>query len=63
MRREDIGFFEVLRYGFEFIDGNPKIVIHQVKAIDKKGKYIKFVKLENLSDYLSEFDVVFKKIK
>lgn len=63
MNREDIGHLEVVRYGFEFIDGEPKIVIHQVKALDKDGKYIKFVRLAKLSEYLCDFKIVFKDLK
>jgi hypothetical protein len=61
MKKDDIGHLEITRYNWELVDGEPKIVIHQVKALDKNGKYIKFVKLEKVVDYLFEFDVVFKR--
>jgi len=63
MKKQDIGHLEITRYSFQEVNGDPKIVIHQVKALDKNGKYIKFVKLEGVHDYLSEFKVKFKPLK
>ena len=53
---------EIVRYTFEFIDGNPKIIIHQIKVLDKDNKYIKFVSLEKVMPYLKDFPITFKKI-
>ena len=57
---EDIGSFQITKYNFEFVDGNPKIVISMVKVLDKNGKYIKFAKLKEVEPYLSKFHVTFK---
>ena len=57
---EDIGSFQITKYNFEFVDGNPKIVISMVKVLDKNGKYIKFAKLKEVEPYLSKFPVTFK---
>ena len=32
--------FEITRYHYELVDGEPKIVISMVKVLDKDGKYI-----------------------
>lgn len=53
---------EIVRYSFEFIDGNPKIIIHQIKVLDEKGKYIKFASNEKVFKYLKDFPVTFKNI-
>mgnify|MGYP003503024837 FL=1 len=57
---EDVGSFQITKYNFEFVDGNPKIVISMVKVLDKNGKYIKFAKLKEVELYLSKFPVTFK---
>ena len=57
---EEIGSFEITRYEFQYIDGNPKIVISMVKVLDKNGKYIKFAKLKEVETYLSKYPVTFK---
>ena len=57
---ENLGSFEIVKYKFEFINGEPKIIISMVKALDKNGKYIKFVKLESVIDYLYKYPVTFK---
>ena len=36
------------------------IKINQIKAVDKKGKYIKFVKLKEVMPYLSKYNVKFR---
>jgi hypothetical protein len=59
---ERLNSFEVVRYSFETIDGQPKIVIHQIKALDENGKYIKFVKLKEVTPYLSEYPITFKEL-
>ena len=53
---------QVVRYSFEFIDGNPKIIIHQIKVLDESGKYIKFASNEKVFKYLKDFPVTFKDI-
>ncbi len=59
---EEIGSFQIVRYEFKYIDGEPKIVISMVKVLDKNGKYIKFAKLKEVEPYLSKFPVTFKSI-
>jgi len=56
-----IGSLEITKYDFEYVDGEPKIVISMVKVLDKDGKYIKFVKLKEVEPYLSQYPVTFKK--
>ena len=59
---KQLGSFEIVRYSFELIKGEPKILIHQIKALDVNGAYIKFAKLESVLPYLSEYPVDFKKL-
>tara|TARA_R100001440_G_scaffold39562_2_gene59041 strand:- start:4474 stop:4665 length:192 start_codon:yes stop_codon:yes gene_type:complete len=47
---------QVVRYEYNGKD----IVIKQIKALDEKGKYIKFVKLEKVMPYLSKMPITFK---
>ena len=56
----NVGSFEITKYGFEIIDGDPKIVISMIKVLDKNGKYIKFAKLKDVENYLSKYPVTFK---
>ena len=58
-----IGSLEVVKYNFELIDGNPKIVISMIKVLDENGKYIKFAKLQNILPYLSKYPITFKDIE
>lgn len=58
-----IGSFEITRYKFELIEGEPKIVISMVKVLDTEGKYIKFAKLKEVEPYLSSYPVKFKVIE
>ena len=60
---KEVGFLEVVRYGFEYHDGKPSIIIHQVKVCDTEGKYIKFAKLKEVEPYLSEFEIHFKPLE
>ena len=53
---------QIVRYSFEFIDGKPKIIIHQIKVLDENGKYIKFASNEKVFKYLKDFPVTFKDI-
>ena len=59
---KQLGSFEIVRYSFENVKGEPKILIHQIKALDVNGAYIKFAKLEAVLPYLSEYPVDFKKL-
>ena len=56
----NVGSFEITKYGFEMIDGYPKIVISMIKVLDKNGNYIKFAKLKDVEKYLSKYPVTFK---
>lgn len=51
---------EIVRYGFEVIGGQPKIVIHQVKVLDENGKYVKFSKLKEVEPWLGKLPTRFK---
>jgi hypothetical protein len=62
MEKKEIGSLEITRYKFEYINGEPKIIIEMVKVLDKNGKYIKFAKLEKVIEYLSKYPVKFKEI-
>ncbi len=55
-----IGSLEITKYDFEYVDGDPKIVISMVKVLDENGKYIKFAKLKNVVSYLSKYPISFK---
>lgn len=57
-----VGSFEITKYHFEMVNGEPKIVISMVKVLDDAGKYIKFAKLESVIDYLSYYPVEFKNL-
>ena len=58
-----IGSLEVIKYDFELVNGNPKIVISMIKVLDEDGKYIKFAKLEEVLNYLSKYPITFKNIE
>lgn len=62
MSTENLGSFEIVRYHFEIVNNEPKIVIEMIKALDKNGKYIKFCKLKEVTDYLSKYPVKFKQL-
>lgn len=57
-----IGSFEIVKYRFEFINNEPKIIIEMVKVLDKEGKYIKFARLKDVLPYLSQYPTHFKKL-
>jgi len=59
---KEVGSFEVVRYTFQIVAGEPKIIIHQIKVLDTNSKYIKFAKLSGIINYLHLFDVKFKDI-
>tara|TARA_R110000823_G_C15816681_1_gene488824 strand:+ start:753 stop:938 length:186 start_codon:yes stop_codon:yes gene_type:complete len=57
-----IGSLEVVKYQFEMINGEPKIIISMVKVLDTNGKYIKFAKLKDVNPYLSKYPISFKQL-
>ena len=57
---KQLGSFEIVRYSFDQVKGEPKILIHQIKALDVNGAYIKFAKLEAVLPYLSQYSINFK---
>jgi NurA-like 5'-3' nuclease len=61
-RKNNIGSLEVVRYEVQMINGQPKIVISQVKVLDTNGKYIKFAKLKDVNPYLSKYPISFKQL-
>jgi hypothetical protein len=58
----EIGSFEIVRYRFDLINGEPKIIIEMIKVLDQNGKYIKFAKLKEVLPYLSQYPIKFKMI-
>lgn len=62
MEKKETGSLEVVKYRFEKINGEPKIIIDMVKVLDKNGQYIKFAKLEGVVNYLSKYPIKFKEI-
>lgn len=60
MEKKEIGSLEVIKYKFENINGEPKIIIEMVKVLDTDGNYIKFAKLEGVVNYLSKYPIKFK---
>lgn len=57
---ENVAFLEITKYQFKVIDGQPKIVVSMVKALDSDGKYIKFLSMKESLPLLSELPVTFK---
>jgi hypothetical protein len=62
MEKKETGSLEVVKYRFEKINGEPKIIIDMVKVLDKNGQYIKFAKLEGVVNYLSKYPIKFKEL-
>ena len=62
MEAKEVGSLEVIKYRFDYIDGDPKIIIDTVKVLDKNGAYIKFAKLKGVVDYLSKYPIKFKEL-
>jgi hypothetical protein len=58
----EVGSFEIVKYKFEFINGEPKIIIEMIKVLDINGKYIKFAKLKDVLPYLSKYPINFKNL-
>lgn len=51
---------EITRYDWQLVNGQPKIVIHQVKLMEDDGTYIKFGKLKDVIDLLPYHPVKFR---
>ena len=62
MKQKEVGSLEIIKYRFDYIDGEPKIIIDMVKVLDKNGAYIKFAKLKGVVDYLSKYPIKFKEL-
>ena len=58
----NVGSLEVIKYEFEVINGEPKIVISMVKVLDTNGKYMKFAKLKDVHPFLSKYPIKFKQL-
>lgn len=58
----EVGSFEIVKYKFDFINGEPKIIIEMIKVLDVNGKYIKFAKLKDVLPYLSKYPINFKNL-
>tara|TARA_R110000868_G_scaffold39040_3_gene136279 strand:- start:474 stop:647 length:174 start_codon:yes stop_codon:yes gene_type:complete len=56
----EIGSFEIVRYRFDLIENEPKIIIEMIKVLDKNGKYVKFAKLKEVLPYLNQYPIKFK---
>lgn len=55
-----VGSLEIVKYDFQLVHGEPKIVISMVKVLDEEGRYIKFAKLKEVEPYLALYPVKFK---
>lgn len=62
MEDRKVGSLEIVKYRFEKINGEPKIIIDMVKVLDTRGAYIKFAKLEGVVDHLSKYPITFKEL-
>jgi hypothetical protein len=62
MENKKIGSLEIVKYRFEKINGEPKIIIEMIKVLDTDGNYIKFAKLEGVVDFLSKYPIKFKEL-
>jgi hypothetical protein len=58
-----VSSFEITIYFFKIIEGNPKLVIEQVKVLDENNQFIKFAKLKDVLPFLSKYPVTFKPLK
>jgi hypothetical protein len=56
---DNLGSFVIKKYKLQVVDGEPKIVISMIKALDKNGKYIKFVSMKEAEPLLSQVPVTF----
>jgi len=59
---ENVGSFEIVRYKFEYLNSEPKIIIEMVKVLDVNGKYIKFASLKEVIDFLPLYPIKFKQL-
>ena len=59
---EKLDHFIVTRYQWQLVNGESKIVISQVGAYDKSGKWIKWAGLKKVQPYLSKFPITFKNL-
>ena len=62
MKAKEVGSLEVVRYKFDYIDGEPKIIIEMIKVLDTNGAYMKFAKLQGVVKYLSKYPIIFKEL-
>ena len=60
---KEIASIEVVRYRFDLVKSEPKIIIEMVKLLDKEGKYIKFASMSEAIDLLSKYPVKFKELE
>ena len=51
---------EITRYDFQYVEGKPKIVVHQIKVSDKDDNYIKFASMREALPFLSKLPVKFR---
>lgn len=58
----EVGSLEVIKYRFDYIEGQPKIIIDAVKVLDTNGVYIKFAKLQGVIDHLYKYPITFKEL-
>jgi hypothetical protein len=63
LENKKIGSLEVTKYKFDYVNGEPKIIIEMVKVLDENGNYIKFAKLEKVIGFLSNYPITFKELK
>ena len=59
---KNIGSIEIVKYRFDLINGQPKIIIEMIKLLDTDGKFIKFESMKESLNILSEYPVTFKKL-
>ena len=59
----EIGSIEIVKYRFDLINGEPKIIIEMIKLLDTEGKYIKFAKMSDAVDILAEYPVTFNSLR
>ena len=60
---KQIGSIEIVKYQFGLVHGQPKIIIDMVKLLDEEGKYIKFAKMIDVVNILSDYPVTFNPTK
>lgn len=60
---KEVGSFEIVKYDFDMVKGEPKIIISMIKVLDTNGKYIKFAKLKEITPFLSRLPIKFKELE